>query len=177
LASLNILLQGLVGCVGLLSLICTGMIYIATQRELWGGSRTGFDFAMSTFGLGCVGSCMCIDGVSHTLLIAGVLVNCCSPLAKIVDFVRGLGRQVSWNNFSARSGRILRGELASYWIALWVTHLACGLMMAAIITLDLASYRSIWLISLFALCLLAQGIHRWLYFASVVFRRMPGAST
>jgi formate dehydrogenase iron-sulfur subunit len=186
--------SGFVATIGVLSAACTAMIYIATQRELWSPVRTGFDFVCSTIGLGIVGASPCVNGLTGHHLLIGSLLCGLSILPKILDYSRGIvdvsardkrnsyTSGSSWVSpeqwsLSARSGRLLRGRLG------WQARTTLGLFVLAIVLAGTSSLYCLegqqatasgWIV--FALSLMAQLFHRWLYFASVVYRRMPGAA-
>jgi formate dehydrogenase iron-sulfur subunit len=166
-----------VAAIGLVSVICTGMIYVATRRELWSYQRTSVDFGFSIFGLGLLGAFASLDGLPNGMLLVGVLFLILAEVPKLVDHWRAGVIHIRWDNFSALSGRLLRTELASQWAVLWLLNMiAMGIAIGLSCThptLNI-SYGK-WLV--FAIGIAAQAVHRWLYFASVVFRRMPGVST
>jgi len=162
---------------GSLAVLCTSMIYIATRRELWGCIRSGTDFALSMTGLGLVGAVACVDGLAFSLLAVGVGASMTAAFAKIVDYRRSKLGIDRWENFSARSGLILRRELATLWQAMWVLHFTALVLTLVVCACDLSDSKPFLLYTIFGLCLAAQAVHRWLYFASVVYRRMPGSNT
>ena len=167
----------LAAATGLLAATCTGMIYVATRRELWGFLRTGSDFGLSIVGLGIVGTCVFAGGLPGVLLFTGVVCSVIASSAKITDYCQVRYGAFRWDNFSARSGRLLKTELAVQWLALWILNAISLLASTAIWIIDLHNAEPMLLFAVFAICLFAQMVHRWLFFASVVFRRMPGAST
>ena len=167
----------LAAATGLLAATCTGMIYVATRRELWGFLRTGSDFGLSIVGLGIVGTCVFAGGLPGVLLFTGVVCSVIASSAKITDYCQVGYGAFRWDNFSARSGRLLKTELAVQWLALWILNAISLLASTAIWIIDLHNAEPMLLFAVFAICLFAQMVHRWLFFASVVFRRMPGAST
>lgn len=162
---------------GLLAVLCTSMIYIATRRELWIQSRTGVDFTLSMIGLGLVGAFACVNRFPSELLATGVLVSMTASFAKILDYGRGRVAVNAWDDFSARSGRILRTELYKAWVALWTLQGVSLVLALGVYALPRISNASVLPFVILAICVVAQAFHRWLYFASVVYRRMPGAST
>ena len=235
----------LVALIGLLAVVCTGMIYVATRRELWGGVRTGIDFGLSTIGLGLVGASASLDGLPSMLPLIGLLCCMAAATAKVIDYRRAKAVSIRWDDFSARSGKIIRTELATQWSILWILYslalaLSIGLSIAipygfdatlgfvetdfkfqisnfsiypsdlnlqfsnlplnptelhfqfpnrllfpsnlkfeisnfSLYPSDLKFEISNLSIAIFAICLFAQAFLRWLYFASIVYRRMPGA--
>lgn len=171
------LADAFVTVVGVFAAACTGMIYVATQRELWGYRRTGLDFAFSMMGLGLVGTFACLDGLPGGVLLIGVLCTIAASSAKLIDHRRGNAPSFRWDDFSVRSGRVLRSQMSTQWRVLWILH--SGAIAIAIVMISSLSQTQViaFKYSVFVICITAQLLHRWLYFASVVYRRMPGAST
>lgn len=170
-------IQIFVVAIGCVAVSCTGMIYIATRRELWGHLRTGVDFGLSMIGLGLIGAYASIEGLPSFLLIIGVLCSMLAATAKLVDYKQGKSAKVLWDDFSARSGRVLRTELAVPWRVLWMLQVIALLASVSLCMIDFGNIKLLLSYSILVVCLLAQAIHRWLYFASIAYRRMPGAST
>ena len=170
-------IQIFVVAIGFVAVSCTGMIYIATRRELWGHLRTGVDFGLSMIGLGLIGAYASIEGLPGFLLIIGVLCSMLAATAKLVDYKQGKSAKVLWDDFSARSGRVLRTELAVPWRFLWMLQVIALLASVSLCMIDFGNTKLLLSYSILVVCLLAQAIHRWLYFASIAYRRMPGAST
>ena len=169
--------QIFVVAIGIVAVSCTGMIYIATRRELWGHLRTGVDFGLSMIGLGLIGAFASIEGLPSFLLIIGVLCSMLAATAKLVDYKQGKSAKVFWDDFSARSGRVLRTELAVPWRVLWILQVIALLASVSLCMIDFGNTKLFLSYSILVICLLAQAIHRWLYFASIAYRRMPGASS
>ena len=165
----------LVAVVGAAAVMCTGMIYIATRRELWGFWRTSIDFGLSTIGLGLVGGYSSLDGLPVSMLLMGVLCTIGAGVAKLVDHSRGRSGNNRWDDFSARSGRILRTELVKPWAILLLLHFISLAFAISMVVTYSKSQIAFLPFAIFANCLAAQAVHRWIYFASVVYRRMPGA--
>jgi len=165
----------IVAVVGVVAVMCTGMIYIATRRELWGFRRTSIDFGLSTIGLGLVGGYSSLDGLPISALLMGVLCTIGAGVAKLVDHIRGRAGDNRWDDFSARSGRVLRTELAKPWAILLLLHFISLVAAISMVVTYSKSQIAFLPFAIFAMCLAAQAIHRWIYFASVVYRRMPGA--
>jgi len=162
---------------GVLAVMCTGMIYVATRRELWGTLRTGLDFGLSMIGLGVIGAFACVDGLPKFLPAVGVLCSIAAATPKLVDYFQSKSANTEWHNFSARSGRLLRKELAGPWTDFWIFNLIAMVASVSLCIIDWADAMSLVAFVIFGICLFSQSIHRWLYFASIVYRRMPGAST
>ena len=135
------------------------------------------DFTLSMIGLGLVGAFACVNRFPSELLATGVLVSMTASFAKILDYGRGRVAVNAWDDFSARSGRILRTELYKAWVALWTLQGVSLVLALGVYALPRISNASVLPFVILAICVVAQTFHRWLYFASVVYRRMPGAST
>ncbi len=170
--------------IGVIAVVCSGMIYIATQRSLWDLTRTTIEFAATTLGLGlaCV---VAIDGNanSSSLLLLGTLFAAVGFAAKLNDqlqsrVVAQSPSGIEWHDFSSRSGRLLDNDLAFAWNATWFCWLgAIGLAGVACLELLPISMFHLVAYSTLALLFVSQFLNRWLYFASIVTHRMPGAST
>ncbi len=167
----------IVALVGVTAVLCTGMIYIATRRELWGYRRTSWDFVLSMVGLGLIGSFETLDGLPSGVLLLGVLCSVAASMPKLIDYRRGNALNARWDNFSVRSGRVLRKDLAKAWSVLWFLHFLSIVIAICIMVAGPKNELLHFKLMTVAVCLSAQLLHRWLYFASVVYRRMPGAST
>ena len=165
----------IVAVVGIVAVMCTAMIYIATRRELWGGRRTSIDFGLSTIGLGLVGGYSSLDGLPDSALLMGVICTIGAGAAKLVDHRRGRSGNNRWDDFSARSGRILRTELANPWAILLLLHFISLVVAISMVLTYSKSQIAFSPFAIFVMCLATQAIHRWIYFSSVVYRRMPGA--
>ena len=163
--------------IGVLAVMCTGMIYIATRRELWGYLRTGLDFGLSMIGLGVIGAFACVDGFTNFLPSVGVLCSIAAATPKLVDFFQSKSANTEWHNLSARSGRFLRRELAGPWADFWILNLIALVASVSLCIIDWGDALPLVAFAIFGVSLFSQSIHRWLYFASIVYRRMPGAST
>ena len=101
-------LDSVVAVVGAIAVVFTGMIYVATRRELWGGRRTSFDFGLSAIGLGLVGACASLDCLPSSALFMGTLCLIGAATPKMLDVFRSNYESSQWENFSARSGRVVR---------------------------------------------------------------------
>jgi len=170
--------------IGVVAVACSGMIYIATQRSLWDLSRTTIEFAATTFGLG-LASVAAIDGTasSSSMLLLGTFLAAVGFAAKLNDqlqsrvVAQSLGG-IEWLDFSSRLGRLLDNDLANAWNATWFCWFgAIGLAGVACLDLLPASMFQLLAYSTLALLFVSQLLNRWLYFASIVTYRMPGAST
>ncbi len=177
-------LIGSTALIGLVSVSSSAMIYIATRRSLWSARRTMWDFGATTLGLGLAGSHLFVASHSTSIItiststffmLTGLLVTMASGWLKVRDWFAGTRPLTSWKDFSARSGRLLGNALRRFWYAQWICYaIAFGLIVWASMTQGQSVSFAIGIV--FCLILLvAKFICRWLYFASVVTYRMPGA--
>jgi hypothetical protein len=142
------------------------MIYVATGRELWNKSRTLWDMGLTTIGLGSLGIGS-MNSASALWMCVAWSVSIGALLPKILDITAGMLPSVSASNrLFARSGRLIRKELPRHVLVI---------MALAVLSLLMVCFG--WNTISFGLSVLLHCIHRWVYFASVVYRRMPGAST
>jgi predicted membrane channel-forming protein YqfA (hemolysin III family) len=82
-----------------------------------------------------------------------------------------------WSDFSGRSGRLLRSKLQCVFYIAIACLTTAGFLTAAISLIDQASTRLALMVGTVLALVTSQLLARWLYFSSVVFARMPGAST
>ena len=151
---------------GCIAVFCSVMIYVATRRELWSPTRTLLEFTATTIGLGlAIASLFTIGMPAAVMLIGGAVVCTIAFVPKWMDWRAASKEELTWHDFSGRSGRMLRNELRNVACAAIACVVLAGCLAAA---LPIAA-----VIALVA----SQLIARWLYFASVVFARMPGATT
>lgn len=152
--------------VGVLGVYCSAMIYVATGRELWNKTRTIWDMGLTTIGLGALGIGS-MNFASALWMCVAWSVSMAALLPKILDVATGMLPSVSASNcLFARSGRLIRKELPRHVLVI---------MALAVLSLLMACFG--WNTISFGLSVLLHCLHRWVYFASVVYRRMPGAST
>ncbi len=169
--------------VGLVAVACSGMIYIATRRSLWSGSRTGLEFVATMLGLGLASVAINEQGaLGANLLLAGSIVSGVGLGAKFLDRERGRrlprSNPIDWQDFSKRSGRLLHAELSHAWNATWMSWLG-AVLVSLMLFLGIAPITLVPTLGGITVVMLffSQIINRWLYFASIVTYRMPGAST
>lgn len=164
--------------VGCAAVFCSAMIYIATQRELWSSTRTVLEFSSTTLGLGLGISSLFGGGMSAVTLLVGSIACCVvSLIPKLMDWRAALQVDLPWNRFSGRSGRLLRRELRTIFRLAIACLMAAGFFTAASSLLSDTSVKYALMVSAAVALVASQLLTRWLYFASVVFARMPGAST
>ncbi len=177
------LLVVLSAAIGLVAVVCSAMIYVATRRSLWSERRTAIEFGATTLGLGLALVAMNDSGpFGNGMLFLGSIVSGFGLAAKFYDRQRsretGPSIGIDWKDFSKRSGRLLNTELSHAWMTAWMTWLG-AIVLALTLCLGLAPIAMASLLggTTIALLLISQLINRWLYFASIVTYRMPGAST
>ena len=183
LSSYDAYLAGSTAFIGLLAVACSGMIYVATHRSLWNWYRTGIEFSATTFGLG-LAICYSIGRTpeSFWMLPIGVIIAGAGLVAKLHDqwrsHQRGRWSSREWKDFSARSGRLLNSDLfLPWWVACssWFAALALSSLLCSGLCPSALDIAATWIT--LTLLAVSQIINRWLYFASIVTYRMPGAST
>jgi len=169
--------------VGAIAVGCSAMIYVATRRKLWNVTRTTIELSATTLGLGLA----CVSVFDHgpasglMLLMAASVVGL-GLAAKAYDRWRarpGVSfSEIDWQDFSKRSGRLLYGELSYAWTATWMSWLS-SVLLATVLCFNILPIAFVALGTVLTLGMLAssQFLNRWLYFASIVTYRMPGASS
>lgn len=169
----------LTAVLGIGAVLCSAMIYVATGRQLWSLGRTFTEFFGTTTLGGLAFLCYMTGSqtLQTTLLAASTLVSALAFTPKFVDFLAAGNQHIKWQNYSARSGRLLRHQLRSNFLFAIVT-----LVFAAVMTLAtlFASDHMLFGGLVAATLIMLSGFHlqaRWLYFSSVVAARMPGAAT
>ncbi len=175
--SMTNLLIATTTALGIVAVGCSCMIYVATQRALWSMTRTLGDFGAATIGLGLIGAAMWSQAGGQWLTLLGVMACMLAVSPKLCDVLRFLHSERGPTTLSARSGRVLARSLYLPWCALWIV-LGTQVAMATLGIIVVQTSNFQWWIGCLhvAACFIAQGLHRWLYFASVVYPRMPGAS-
>jgi Fe-S-cluster-containing dehydrogenase component/DMSO reductase anchor subunit len=160
---------------GVISVASSAMIYIATKRRLWSFRRTMTDMMATSLALGG-GMLLCLFSYAgiqpSTLWKFAVFVL---PLVAFSSFLFDLTTYLVQGNHTGYSAdshlglSFLRGRLLCR---------SCSKLLALLVAIALLG----WVAMFFGLVLLGFGclmvklaIHRWLYFSSVVYPRMPGA--
>ncbi len=163
---------------GSTAVFCSAMIYVATRRELWSPIRTLLEFAATTIGLGIAIASLFSNGpFSAAMLLGGTVACAVAFIPKWIDWQAGSQTDVTWSDFSARSGQMLHNHLRNVvYLAVACLALAGGLCVATWLVSG-ASIRPAMMIAGVMALVASQLVARWLYFASVVFARMPGATT
>lgn len=151
---------------GWIGAYCSAMIYVATGRSVWNWSRTMWDMAWTILGLGCLGY-----GAITSLPIGWMIVawafSLLSTIPKCSDLFRsGYRQSLSTFDASARSGRLIRQKL--------MPQVGCLLGWSFIGLLAIFAGRNE---IAFMAAIAFHLLHRWIYFASCVFKRMPGAAS
>jgi formate dehydrogenase iron-sulfur subunit len=172
---------------GVVAVVCSAMIYVATRRSLWNSWRTIGGFLGTSLALGLVLSNLTSES---SILGLNALLACTISLAvfaaqlsdtflsrtKSAQSNRGSFRSRSApHEFSARSGRLILSHLMKEWATMWSFWLTA--LIASMFCFIPAGTSTLFGV-IATLCLLvAHGVHRWIYFSAVVSYRMPGASS
>ena len=173
---------GMTIIVGIVGLVCSAMIYVATQRRLWRVSRTFTRFIGSAVVAGSAWTVvtMCFSGASMVVTTSYVFATIAALVAKLAwEQKIQTASLAGFDEFDIRSARMFTGALES------TADFRRDFAMAGIGLLGVA-----WLIA-FSAPTVAAGIaalaataicggefvERVLYFQSVVYDRMPGTLT
>ena len=168
--------------VGIVGLVCSAMIYVATQRRLWRVSRTFTRFIGSAVVAGSAWTVvtMCFSGASMVVTTSYVFATIAALVAKLAwEQKIQTASLAGFDEFDIRSARMFTGALES------TADFRRDFAMAGIGLLGVA-----WLVA-FSAPTVAAGIaalaataicggefvERVLYFQSVVYDRMPGTLT
>jgi formate dehydrogenase iron-sulfur subunit len=162
--------------VGVGAVFCSAMIYVATGRSQWSFSRTVLEFAATTSGLGFALSGLVSSRDAGMWFLLACLSCIVSIVPRCVDWFRAGSHAGQDKSFSARSGRLLRHQLAGRFT------ITCSLMLLSVLLLATrvgipTQVQFIVTVAAVGLLFASQLLTRWLYFASVVFPRMPGAGS
>ncbi len=170
---------GLTALSGGIAVYCSAMIYIATRRQLWSMVRTMPEFAATTACLGtALVSIWSVAGLEQKqLLILATIFGGLALVTKVLDWRAGQPGQIKWDDFAARSGRLLRGRLNFAFLCAVICIFSSAMLVMAVAMVEPGLIRSVLAAATISLLALSQLLTRWLYFASVVFPRMPGATT
>jgi formate dehydrogenase iron-sulfur subunit len=173
--SIGLLLSTATAGLGAIGVACSAMIYVATKRELWNLPRSGVDFGLTAVGLGGLGA-QCFMSDTRWLGLAGSIAVAGALSVKWFDLQKGM--QPSDVSFQARTGRLVRHELWSRWMACSALFAICVFLSLVGVFLPTGS-RVAFAVSgiAFIAALGAALFHRGIYFSSIVYSRMPGAST
>jgi formate dehydrogenase iron-sulfur subunit len=165
----------LLGCA---AVFCSAMIYVATGRELWSLMRTLTEFTGTTLGLGmAMASLFTPNEPAASMLLMATLLCGLAYLPKLADWIASSKAANHWDDFSGRSGRLVRthfGKLLSGGVLCLALAAGLGFSMRLI---QSELIDSVIAMAASVLLVLSQLIVRCLYFASVVFARMPGAKS
>jgi Fe-S-cluster-containing dehydrogenase component/DMSO reductase anchor subunit len=163
---------------GCAAVYCSAMIYVATRRELWSPMRTLLEFAATTIGLGLAISSLFADGIFSTaLLVCGSVICGLAFVPKLMDWRAASQVDMAWSNFSGRSGRMLRSDLRKLFFIVFTCLASAGCLAVMVPLASVTSVKFVMMLAAVVALVVSQLLTRWLYFASVVFARMPGATT
>lgn len=183
-AVLDVLPSSLTGAaasaVGLLAVVTSVMVYVATRREGWTLGHVGLRFGLTTVGLGTTAALLLVvvtGSAEGSLLAALGWVSLGSVMVALAIDLVPL-RQVSDPTMTAgRTSQLLRGPL----IAIVRARVGLGLVGALAIVAVLAAGpdtprgATIGLLGVALLAsLLAEGCARWWFFTAEGSPRMPG---
>jgi formate dehydrogenase iron-sulfur subunit len=163
---------GLATCgLGAVSVFCSGMIYVATQRACWSLRRTLPRFAITTALLGIAGTVL----VTQSLVPPSVLSAClmAATAARLVADTHALHTEDPASSGLAGTAELLTGPLRYWFDGQTVAAVTGGLVLPAAALLVPQLQSSALLLAALLICA-AECVHRGLFFAAAVAPRMPG---
>jgi Fe-S-cluster-containing dehydrogenase component/DMSO reductase anchor subunit len=171
---------GLAIPIGIAGLYSSAMIYIVTQRRIWRHSRTFIRFFGTSVivGLSGVAGIVAFAGYGKSAAIMG-MISVMFAVAKLVwEHQVHLGSAVAFSadGFDRRSHRLVKNRLAGL-VKVRTISGTVGiivLLLAATIAPASSSLSGVAAIFAATVFLASELAERWLYFASVVYDRMPG---
>lgn len=171
---------GLAIPIGIAGLYSSAMIYIVTQRRIWRHSRTFIRFFGTSVivGLSGVAGIVAFAGYGKSAAIMG-MISVMFAVAKLAwEYQVHLGSAVasSADGFDRRSHRLVKNRLAGL-VKVRTISGTVGiivLLLAATIAPASSSLSGVAAIFAATVFLASELAERWLYFASVVYDRMPG---
>ncbi|MGV3483282.1 MAG: DmsC/YnfH family molybdoenzyme membrane anchor subunit [Planctomycetaceae bacterium] len=163
--------------IGVAGLISSAMVYIVTPRALWRMSRTMPRFLVTALITGAAGllPILLSQRVSAEICLAVSAATCVLLVSKLgweYRLYAGTGRSAE----DVRSARLARGPLSALLTVRFVTGAAAVVLLLAAAVVAVAEGRSavIMAVAAAALALGGEFAERLLYFATVVYDRMPG---
>jgi Fe-S-cluster-containing dehydrogenase component/DMSO reductase anchor subunit len=167
--------------VGVLGVLASVMVYVATRRKHWTAVRTGVRFFGTSLGLGAaavlaVGS---FSGLAHGDAMASALVWCVAGTTLIKVGFEAAGLRHKGDAKQSVEKRVATVLLGDLWVATrWRFSLGIfaglGLPLAVGLgSMTLVAFRVVTLAMLVAL-VAADGLERYLFFRAAPASRMPG---
>ena len=163
---------------GLAGLYCSGMIYIATKRELWRHSRTLTRFFATGLiaGVALVAAMAAMVGAGKSAAILG-LIAVAGVTAKVVwEWQVHLGRRRRTHGKDQRSHSLIENYLNTLRQSRVGSAIAGGfvVLLGSVIAPASPTVSGVMLILGSVAILSGEMMERLLYFKSVVYDRMPG---
>jgi DMSO reductase anchor subunit len=177
-------LKILTAVVGLAGVACSAMIYVDTRREFWSASQCFGRFFGTTLVLGVM-TTLSIQAVTHTaarnVFFALLALRVAASATKFGLERRVFQHLVDENTVVLtplnRTARLLEGSLGFAWRLRVFLGIAGNVMIPAFMLANIANggpfLAQLTLIS-FGVCLLAELLARYLFFAAVAPTKMPG---
>ena len=177
---------------GLAGVLCSVMIYVATQREFWGLGATAVRFGLTSAVLGCASgwlALLLVSSQSQTgvqdlqrqlmpLLGQGLLLSIAAKLLFEASlFLHLLDHRSSPMK---RSALLMAGVLSNVTLVRFASALLGGLVMPLMLLSESGSQflqsgtGIVMTLLLFVGCLCGELLERYLFFAAVSAPRMPG---
>jgi formate dehydrogenase iron-sulfur subunit len=181
---------------GLISIFCSIMIYVFTQRECWRFARVALRFSLTAALLGVAAVWLSILGLTvvcpspelteliqrhgRSLCRAVILLASCKLLCEAASLRHLLFRRMTPLKQSAL---LMTGELSSFVLARFALGALGGMFMPALLLFSIESASGSANVSqfvvitgmLFVACLAGEFLERILFFSACATPRMPGA--
>ena len=171
---------GLAIPIGIAGLYSSAMIYIVTQRRIWRHSRTFIRFFGTSVivGLSGVAGIVAFAGYGKSAAIMGMISVMFAVTKLVWEYQVHLGSAVasSADGFDRRSHRLVKNRLAGLVKVRTISGTVGIIVLLLAATIAPASPSLSGVAAIFAatVFLASELAERWLYFASVVYDRMPG---
>lgn len=169
---------------GVVALFSSGMIYVATRRELWNLQRTMLQFfgtMISTGGLCYLATVLALDALLDGqanlggAAVVGVIALVCFTCLAAWEWRFRLGPdRESDSSMQRRSRRVIRRELQLHKNIRLGTAAVTFAVLGCCLMLNSSSVSFALGLAAATLCMGSELCSRLIYFSSIIFDRMPG---
>ncbi len=169
--------------IGLLTVTCSAMIYVATRREFWSAAQCFSKFFGTLFVLGSAAALttLVLGGASGMARTAATLTLALAILFKL-GFEQRIFRHLVDREALAqtplnKTARLLDGKLRPFVQRRIGCAVVGGVLLPAIVLMEVAADPAAvggLAIASLALCFAGEVIERYLFFTVVVAQKMPG---
>ena len=160
---------------GSAALLCSAMVYVATRREMWNARRTIPRFAVTAVLLGLAGA-LAISSLSGAapVMLAGAVILA-SLIRLMTDTATHEGGAGDQATEGSRASDLLSGSLSNWNFTQAFLALLGGIVLP-VAMLELPRFGGALAIASAVILVLAELIHRGLFFAAAAAPRMPGVT-